>query len=126
MKLKTSITLSSDLLEEIDRNAGSKASRSAFIEAVMREYLKEKVREAINRRDAELINANIDYLNREALDVLRYQAPIDWTTDVAPEGNYEELDTEEDTAPAKPGKPPAGTPPTLGGKAGAPPKAGKP
>jgi metal-responsive CopG/Arc/MetJ family transcriptional regulator len=81
MKLKTSITLSSDLLEEIDRNAGSKASRSAFIETVMREYLKEKVREAINRRDVELINANIDYLNREALDVLRYQAPIEWTTE---------------------------------------------
>jgi metal-responsive CopG/Arc/MetJ family transcriptional regulator len=81
MKLKTSITLSSDLLEEIDRNAGSKASRSAFIEVVMREYLKEKVREAINRRDMELINANIDYLNREALDVLRYQAPIEWTTE---------------------------------------------
>jgi len=81
MKQKTSITLSSDLLEEIDRNAGSKASRSAFIETVMREYLKEKVREAINRRDVELINANIDYLNREALDVLRYQAPIEWTTE---------------------------------------------
>ena len=81
MKLKTSITLSSDLLEEIDRNAGSKVSRSAFIEAVMREYLKEKVREAINRRDVELINANIDNLNREALDVLRYQAPIEWTTE---------------------------------------------
>jgi metal-responsive CopG/Arc/MetJ family transcriptional regulator len=81
MKLKTSITLSSDLLKEIDRNAGSKSSRSAFIEAVMREYLKEKVREAINRRDVELINASIDYLNREALDVLRYQAPIEWTTE---------------------------------------------
>jgi hypothetical protein len=47
----------------------------------MREYLKEKVREAINRRDVELINANIDYLNREALDVLSYQAPIEWTTE---------------------------------------------
>jgi metal-responsive CopG/Arc/MetJ family transcriptional regulator len=81
MKLKTSVTLSSDLLEEIDRNAGSKSSRSAFIEVAMREYLKEKVRQAINRRDAELINANIDYLNREALDVLHYQAPIEWTTE---------------------------------------------
>jgi metal-responsive CopG/Arc/MetJ family transcriptional regulator len=81
MKLKTSITLSSDLLEEIDRNVGSKASRSAFIGAAMREYLKEKVREAINRRDAELINGNIDTLNSEALDVLRYQAPIEWTTE---------------------------------------------
>lgn len=81
MKEKTSITLSSDLIKEIDRNAGSKTSRSAFIEAVMREYFKEKVREAINRRDAELINANADYLNREMEDVLRYQAPIEWTTE---------------------------------------------
>lgn len=53
------------------------------------------------------------------------QAPIDWTTDMPPEGNYEELE-EDDSAPAKPGKPPAGKPPTLGGKAGAPPKTGKP
>jgi metal-responsive CopG/Arc/MetJ family transcriptional regulator len=81
MKEKTSITLSSDLLAEVDHTAGSKGSRSAFIETVLREYFKEKVREAINRRDAELINANIDYLNREALDVLRYQAPIEWTTE---------------------------------------------
>jgi len=76
MKLKTSITLSSDLLEEIDRNAGSKASRSAYIEAVMREYLKEKVRRAINERDLQILNANADYFNREMEDVLRYQAPI--------------------------------------------------
>lgn len=81
MKLKTSITLSSDLLEEIDRNAGSKASRSAFIEAVMREYLKEKVRRAINERDIQILNANADYFNREMEDVLRYQAPIEWTAE---------------------------------------------
>ena len=82
MKLKTSITLSSDLLDEIDRNAGSKASRSAFIEAVLREYLKEKVRAAINRRDAELINANIDYLNSEALDVFELtEHRFEWTTE---------------------------------------------
>jgi metal-responsive CopG/Arc/MetJ family transcriptional regulator len=81
MKTKTSITLSSDLLEEIDRNAGSKASRSAFIEAVLRQHLKAKVREAINLRDAELIEANIDLLTRESLDSLRYQAPIEWTTE---------------------------------------------
>ena len=64
----------------------------------------------------------LEDLPREALN----QAPIDWSTDLPPEGNTEGLDTEEDTAPAKPGKPPAGTPPTLGGKAGAQPKAGKP
>ncbi len=77
MKEKTSITLSSDVLAQVDRNAGSKASRSAFIEGVLREYFKLKVREAINARDLELINANADYLNREMEDVLKYQAPLD-------------------------------------------------
>lgn len=81
MKQKTSITLSSDILTEVDRNAGSKASRSAFIEMVLREYFKEKVREALNARDIELINRHADDLNREALDVLRYQAPIDYSGD---------------------------------------------
>jgi metal-responsive CopG/Arc/MetJ family transcriptional regulator len=76
MKLKTSVTLSSDLLEEIDRNVGTNTSRSAFIEAAMREYLKEKVRRAINERDLQILNANADYFNREMEDVLRYQAPI--------------------------------------------------
>ncbi len=77
MKEKTSITLSSDVLTQVDRSAGSKASRSAFIENVLREYFKAKVRDAINARDLELINANADYLNREMEDVLRYQAPLD-------------------------------------------------
>ncbi|HKF45923.1 MAG TPA: ribbon-helix-helix domain-containing protein [Terracidiphilus sp.] len=78
MKLKTSITLSSDLLKEIDRGAGESGSRSEFIETVLREYFKAKVREALNARDAELINANADYLNSEMEDVLRYQAPIEY------------------------------------------------
>jgi len=81
MKEKTSITLSSDVLAQVDRNAGSKASRSAFIESVLREYFKAKVREAINARDLELINSNIDYLNREMEDVLKYQVPIDYAVE---------------------------------------------
>jgi metal-responsive CopG/Arc/MetJ family transcriptional regulator len=78
MKEKTSITLSSDLLAEIDRSAGSKASRSAFIEGILRDHFEEKVRQAIHQRDLKLINANADALNREMEDVLRYQAPIDF------------------------------------------------
>ena len=81
MKQKTSITLSSEVLKEVDRGAGSKASRSAFIENVLREYFKAKVREAINTRDLELINANIDYLARESDELDAYQAPIDWEGD---------------------------------------------
>jgi metal-responsive CopG/Arc/MetJ family transcriptional regulator len=78
MKEKTSITLSSDVLAQIDRTAGSKASRSAFIENVLREYFKAKVRAAINARDLELINANADYLNRESRELDEYQAPFEW------------------------------------------------
>jgi metal-responsive CopG/Arc/MetJ family transcriptional regulator len=78
MKEKTSITLSSDVLAEVDRKAGSKASRSAFIENVLREYFKARVREAINARDLELINANSDYLARESRELDKYQAPIEW------------------------------------------------
>ena len=78
MKEKTSITLSSDLLAEVDREAALGASRSAVIERVLREYFRAKVRQALNARDAELINAHADYLNREMEDVLRYQAPIDF------------------------------------------------
>jgi metal-responsive CopG/Arc/MetJ family transcriptional regulator len=78
MKLKTSITLSEDILAELDRETGSRVTRSAFIEGVLREYFSQKVRQAIHTRDLELINANIDYLTREAEDVDQYQAPIDW------------------------------------------------
>ena len=78
MKQKTSITLSSDILAEVDRNAGSKASRSAFIESVLRGYFKVKVRKAINARDLALINANVDYLARESEELDEYQAPIQW------------------------------------------------
>jgi metal-responsive CopG/Arc/MetJ family transcriptional regulator len=78
MKQKTSITLSSDLLKEIDRMAGSKASRSAFIENVLREFFKAKVREAISARDLELINAHVDSLIRESQELDEYQAPIEW------------------------------------------------
>jgi metal-responsive CopG/Arc/MetJ family transcriptional regulator len=81
MKAKTSITLSSDLLAEVDRSAGAAASRSAFIEGVLREYFKEKIRRAIYERDLQILNANADYFNREMEDVLRYQAPITYESE---------------------------------------------
>ncbi len=74
MKEKTSITLSSDLLAQVDRLAGSKVSRSAFIERVLRIYLRERTRKQIHARDLERINAAADRLNAEAEDVLGYQS----------------------------------------------------
>ena len=73
MKQKTSITLSSDVVAKVDRVAGSKVSRSAFIEHVLRAYFREKTRKKLHARDLALINANADVFNAEAADVLEYQ-----------------------------------------------------
>jgi metal-responsive CopG/Arc/MetJ family transcriptional regulator len=74
MKEKTSITLSRDLLAKLDRLAGSKHSRSAFIERVLRKYLRDRARAARHSRDLGRINRAANRLNREAADVLDYQA----------------------------------------------------
>jgi metal-responsive CopG/Arc/MetJ family transcriptional regulator len=74
MKEKTSITLSGDILVKIDRLAGSKHSRSAFIERVLRKYLRDRARATVHARDFARINRAADRLNREAGDVLEYQA----------------------------------------------------
>jgi metal-responsive CopG/Arc/MetJ family transcriptional regulator len=75
MKDKTSITLSRDVLAGIDRIAGSKHSRSAVIEKVLQQYLRERAKAAIRARDLELINAKSEQLNSEAVDVFEYQFP---------------------------------------------------
>lgn len=72
-KEKTSITLSKDVLRAVDRVAGSKQSRSAFIEAVLAEHLRARERAERDARDLELINAQADELNAEVEDVLGYQ-----------------------------------------------------
>ncbi len=74
MKEKTSITLSADVLAGIDQMAGSKYSRSAVIEHVLRDYLKQRARTRIQTRDLEQLNRAADELNAEAADVLDYQA----------------------------------------------------
>jgi metal-responsive CopG/Arc/MetJ family transcriptional regulator len=76
MKKKISITLSTDLLKQIDQMIGPDGSRSAFIEKVLKDHFQKLEREAIHQRDFELINTNADRLNREAEDVLRHQADI--------------------------------------------------
>lgn len=74
MKEKTSITLSKEVLRGIDRIAGPRQSRSAFIEAILRQYLRRQARAQIEARDLALINRAADELNAEVEDVLRYQA----------------------------------------------------
>ena len=74
MKEKTSITLSQDVLAKVDRQIGSGASRSAFIELVLRDYFRQRDRRQMHERDLRLINKAADRLNLEAAEVLEYQA----------------------------------------------------
>ncbi len=76
MKAKTSVTLSEDLLEAIDRRAGQFKNRSDFIEAAVRAFLAQMIRDEQNARDLAIINRRADYLNREAADVLAYQVRL--------------------------------------------------
>lgn len=74
MKQKTSITLSEDLMEQLDREAGTGASRSAYIERVLRQHFRRQVRRAREKRDLERINRAAARLNAETAEVLEYQA----------------------------------------------------
>ncbi len=75
MKAKTSITLSMPLLVQIDKLIGEGASRSAYIERVLSEHLRDVDWRARQICDMERINAAADDLNAEAMDVLTYQSP---------------------------------------------------
>lgn len=73
MKVKISITLSEDVLAELDCVAGSE-SRSALIERILRAYLHRRALGEEQSRDRALLDREADALNAEALDVLEYQA----------------------------------------------------
>ncbi|HEV3512934.1 MAG TPA: hypothetical protein VGS05_14605 [Candidatus Sulfotelmatobacter sp.] len=75
MKEKTSVTLSPEILVGIDRLTGSKRSRSAFIEDVLRKYLRERLKAERRERDLAILNRYADELNRDAEDGLEDQAP---------------------------------------------------
>ena len=73
MKVKTSITISEDLLEAIDKQSAQFKNRSEFIETAIRTYISHIIREEQNAKDLAIINRQADRLNQEAADVLAYQ-----------------------------------------------------
>jgi metal-responsive CopG/Arc/MetJ family transcriptional regulator len=73
MKVKTSITLSEDLLEAIAQCSGRFKNRSDFIEAAIRAYIDKISRDEQNTKDLAILNSQADRLNKEAADVLTYQ-----------------------------------------------------
>ena len=75
MKVKTSITISKNILEQIDNKITDSYNRSKFIEEAVVYYLKiyQKTIREIN--DSKIINSNYKELNKKAEDVLSFQ---DW------------------------------------------------
>jgi metal-responsive CopG/Arc/MetJ family transcriptional regulator len=72
MKVKTSVTLSEEVLREMEELI-SGSSRSAFIEAALRAHLDRLRRRRRDARDAAILERAADRLEREAADVLAYQ-----------------------------------------------------
>jgi metal-responsive CopG/Arc/MetJ family transcriptional regulator len=74
MKIKTSITLSQDLLREVDaRVEALQRSRSDFIEEALRAFLAHADRTALQLREAALLRKHARALNAEMADVLEFQ-----------------------------------------------------
>jgi metal-responsive CopG/Arc/MetJ family transcriptional regulator len=76
MKIKTSITLSEDIIQSMDAFSGGKKNRSELIEDALRDYLERQARMRRDMEDFAILNKKADRLNREAEDVLSYQADV--------------------------------------------------
>ena len=73
MKSKTSLTLSEDLVASIDKLAGTKMSRSAYIEQILREFVDRRAQARKGVREVAAINRHAAQLNSEMSDALTYQ-----------------------------------------------------
>jgi len=76
MKVKTSITLSEDLLKAIDQFSDQYKNRSDFLETAARALIARLLGDAQNAKDLAILNQQADALNREAADVLTYQVAL--------------------------------------------------
>ena len=76
MKVKTSVTLSQEILALIDQHVEGENNRSAFIELAVKTYLELIIRKKRDQNDLQIINRLSEKLNREAIDVLQYQAEL--------------------------------------------------
>ena len=73
MKSKTSLTLSEDLVVSIDKLAGPKMSRSAYIEQILREFVERRTQARKGARAVAAINRHAMQLNSEMSDALTFQ-----------------------------------------------------
>ena len=76
MKIKTSITLDEALMKNIDKEFGDRINKSQFIEEAVREYIERRTHRKRDLDDLDILNKKADKLNKEAADVLSYQADL--------------------------------------------------
>ncbi|MBS3779736.1 MAG: hypothetical protein KGY41_05040 [Desulfovermiculus sp.] len=76
MKIKTSITLSKELVNKIDELSCFYGNRSALIEKAVRDLIKAEEKRQNDLKDMEILNQNAEILNDEAEDVLSYQVEL--------------------------------------------------
>ena len=76
MKVKTSVTLSEELIRTIDALASQYGTRSALIELAVRHFLATEAQRQREARDLEILNRRAEALNVEAADVLSYQVEL--------------------------------------------------
>jgi metal-responsive CopG/Arc/MetJ family transcriptional regulator len=76
MKLKTSLTLSEDLVEKLDRLAGPNESRSSFVERILRDFVKGRAQARREAREVAAINRHAAQLDAEMKDALSFQAGL--------------------------------------------------
>jgi metal-responsive CopG/Arc/MetJ family transcriptional regulator len=75
-RIETVVSLPKDLFEQADRMRKDEQI-SDVIETALRDYVAKESKTELNRRDIEIINANAEKLNEEALDTLEYQQ-VNW------------------------------------------------
>ena len=76
MKVKTSITLSEELIRAMDALSSQYGTRSALIERAVRDFLATAAQRQREAQDLEILNRRAAALNAEAADVLSYQVEL--------------------------------------------------
>jgi metal-responsive CopG/Arc/MetJ family transcriptional regulator len=76
VKIKTSVTLSEELIQQIDALSSQYGTRSALIEQAVRDFLAAQAQRTRDAQDLEILNRRAETLNVEAEDVLSYQVEL--------------------------------------------------
>ena len=72
-RVETIVHLPKDLLEQAN-NVNKNVQIADVIETALRDYVAKQSRQELNRRDIEIINANVDLINKQVEETLELQA----------------------------------------------------